>query len=209
MKTFIAATFFLFLSWMTYGQGDPITLLHLNQNRLSTAEIHAFILGGWAISNIVISGYFTWKLHDGEPEAFHHMNAAWNLVNLGVAWAMLFHINQANPTDYDLMTSVQKHYHTQKLMMLNMGLDLSYTLAGLWLFEKGKKEGRYDFMLRGFGKSLILQGAFLLLLDTSFYTIYASQNPALQQILQQLTIHADGIGRASFGFSQLVFFFDI
>ncbi len=195
MKIFITVTFFLFFTWIAYGQGDTTTLLYLNQNRLSTAEIHAFILGGWAVANIAISGYFTWKLHDGEPEAFHHMNAAWNLVNLGVAWAMLLHVNQADPTSYDLMTSVQKHYYTQKLMMLNMGLDLSYTLAGLWLYERGNKERKYDFMLRGFGKSLILQGTFLFLLDTTFYTLYSSQNPALERILQQLTtINTNGIG---------------
>lgn len=179
MRTFLFALGFILFSAYLFGQNDTLGLSELNQDRLLATRIHAYVLGGWALINITVSGYLTWKLYDGEPESFHHMNAAFNLVNLGIAWAMLHQVNQADINTYDLTTTIIKHYNAQKWLMLNIGLDVSYALTGLLLYEHSKNVQKFDFMWSGFGKSLILQGAFLLVLDTTFSFIHAANNSAL------------------------------
>lgn len=172
------------------AQADAVALSWsaFNETRLETIRIHAFILGIWALLNIAIGGYLTYILEDGEPESFHHMNAAWNLINLGVAWAMLHAANYADIGTYDLLTSIGKHFQAQKLMLLNIGLDVSYMLAGLTLFEHSKNNEKFHFVLRGFGKSIILQGAFLFVLDITFYSIHASQNAVLRELLERFPV---------------------
>jgi len=178
------------LSVALVAQAESEMQAEFNTMRLETIRIHAHILGGWALLNIVIGGYLTYILEDGEPESFHHMNAAWNLINLGVAWAMLHTVNYADVDSYDLLKSIGKHYQAQKLMMLNIGLDVSYMLAGLALFEHSKNNKKFDSVLRGFGKSTMLQGAFLFVLDVTFYSIHASQNDALRELLQVFPANA-------------------
>lgn len=186
----IVLTFGLVLLVITLcAQPEGWSLLHLTQTRLEITRIHAFVLGGWALVNITIGGYLTYKLEDGVNEAFHHMNAAWNLVNLGVAWAILHSANQADPMVYDLGLSIMKHFQSQKLMMLNIGLDVTYTLAGLLLFEHSKNAKKLNYLIKGFGISLMMQGAFLLLLDITFYSIYSSYNDELWKVLNRYQLN--------------------
>lgn len=183
MKSFVLSGVLLLIAITLCAQPEGSSLLNLNQTRLEITRIHAYVLGGWAFANIIIGGYLTYKLEDGVTEAFHHMNAAWNLVNLGVAWTILHQANYSEPETYNLATSIAKHFQTQKLMMLNVGLDVSYTLAGLLLYEHSKNAKRLNYLLKGFGISLMMQGGFLLLLDITFYSIYSSYNNELWEIL--------------------------
>ncbi|MDX1942597.1 MAG: hypothetical protein SFU99_18675 [Saprospiraceae bacterium] len=194
MKTVALIFVFFLISTMLFAQVDSLILLDLNQTRIETTRIHAYVLGGWALANITIGGYLTYKLEDGEPESFHHMNAAWNLVNLGVAWAILHNANHADITTYDIATSIHKNYQAQKLMMLNLGLDVSYTLGGLLLYEHHRVNKKFDYVLRGFGKSLMFQGIFLLALDTTFYTVYSSQNDEWRELFKSIMISPNEVG---------------
>lgn len=189
MKNIILTLIILLFAFLLCAQAESEALLTLNQTRLEITRIHAFVLGGWALANIIIGGYWTYKLEDGVTEAFHHMNAAWNLVNLGVAWAILHSATQSYPIVYDLGLSIMKHFQSQKLMMLNIGLDVSYTLAGLLLFEHSKNAKKLNYLIKGFGISLMMQGAFLLLLDITFYSIYSSYNDELWEVLKHYKLN--------------------
>ncbi|HMN88487.1 MAG TPA: hypothetical protein PKD70_03225 [Saprospiraceae bacterium] len=173
----------LFSYFVTNQAGD---LLQFNQIRLEIIHTHALILSVWAIANILIGAYYTVHLEVGERQAFHHMNAAWNLINLGIAWLMLYQVNTADPAQYGWLLSVSKHYQTQKLMLLNIGLDVSYTLAGLLLHEHSRHHPVHSALLCGFGRSLMLQGGFLLVLDICFYNAYLTQNETLRLLLSQI-----------------------
>ncbi|MFN7117778.1 MAG: DUF6992 family protein [Saprospiraceae bacterium] len=187
MKLLFTSILLLF-AFDVVAQSDTASLLSLNENRLEISRLHACILGSWAILNITVSGYLTWKLYDGEPESFHHMNAAFNLVNFVIAWAMLYTVTHSDPAQFDLASTVAKHYTAQKLLMLNIGLDIIYALTGFLLYRHSKVVEKFDFMWSGFGKSLIIQGLFLLLLDTTMSFIHASYNADLQQILKQVML---------------------
>lgn len=184
----------LLLTITLYAQQDTLNLLQINENRIELNRVHAYVLGGWAMLNLIIGGYLTYVLYDGEPESFHHMNASWGLINLGVALVMLYNVNHSNTDTYDLVVSIHKHFQTQKLMMLNLGLDVTYTLAGVLLREHGKTNAKFSYVLKGFGRSLVLQGLFLLVLDATFYTLYSSQNADLYQLLQGVSLSANSVG---------------
>lgn len=190
MKKITAFLLFSLLAVALVAQTDVAVQLEFNAMRLETIRIHAIILAIWALPNIIIGGYLTYILEDGEPESFHHMNAAWNLINLGVAWAMLHTVNYSDIDSYDLLETIGRHYQAQKLMMLNIGLDVSYMLAGLALFEHSKNNKKFDLVLRGFGKSIILQGAFLFVLDITFHSIHTAQNGALRELLHTYQVNA-------------------
>lgn len=187
MKRSLVLFWCMLLTCSLVAQTNDLAWLNFNETRLSIIRIHAHILCVWALLNIIIGGYLTYILEDGEPESFHHMNAAWNMVNLGVALAMLHTVKYADPANYEYLTSIAKHYQAQKLMLLNIGLDVSYTLAGFLLYEHSKNNKKFDFVLRGFGKSLIFQGLFLLILDLTFYTIHTLQQDELEILLQNAT----------------------
>lgn len=187
MKKIALLSFLCILATTLHAQIDTVNLLAINQHRLELNRIHAYVLGAWAVINLLVGGYLTYVLYDGEPESFHHMNASWGLINLGVAWLMLYNANYADPATYDLGISIHKHFQTQKLMMLNLGLDVTYTLAGVLLREHGKNNAKFSFVLKGFGRALILQGSFLLALDGTFYTLYSAQNDDLYHLLWQIS----------------------
>lgn len=194
MQKIILSLLFLLLTATLFAQIDGSNLLTINQNRLEINRIHAYILGAWALTNLTIGGYLTYVLYNGEPESFHHMNASWGLVNLGVAWVMLYNVNHTDSNTYDLAMTIHKHFQAQKLMMLNLGLDVSYTLAGVLLREHSKTNVKFSYMLKGFGRSLMLQGLFLLALDTTFYILYSSQNADLYRLLSTTSSITNSVG---------------
>lgn len=76
----------------------------------------------------------------------------------------------------------------QKILLFNAGLDVGYMLGGVYLLERGKREVKNAERLRGFGRSILLQGAFLFVFDLSLHTVLSSDNPKLKPLLTQSSI---------------------
>ena len=71
-----------------------------------------------------------------------------------------------------LADSLTAQFDFEKILLLNAGLDVAYLVTGSWLRARAAATPRLPERLRGFGRSLWLQGGFLLLFDVSFYFIY-------------------------------------
>ncbi len=141
------------------------------------------VLGGWAAGNILASGS-AWFATEGEAKQFHAMNTMWNIVNLGIA---AFGFNSAvnysgtgNPGEVIKLST-----DMQNILLLNAGLDAAYIMTGFLLREKGKNSEKYKDILNGYGSSLILQGAFLLVFDTILYFVHKSN---FTEILNNLNL---------------------
>lgn len=130
------------------------------------------VLGGWALSNLIISGssYFA---SSGEARQFHAMNAMWNIVNLGIAAFGYSVAVNAGPVD-KLSDVLKQSTEMQNILLLNAGLDVAYIVTGFLLREKGKTSEKYSEILKGYGSSLVMQGAFLLIFDTILYFVHQS-----------------------------------
>lgn len=125
------------------------------------------ILGGWALGNIG-AGIAGMNATSGSMYYFHQMNTAWNVVNLGIAIAGYFLTQpQTRATNSSVANAL---IDLENTLMLNTGLDVAYITAGIALIELSKNSAyNSPERLRGFGVSLILQGAFLGVFDVYQY----------------------------------------
>ena len=152
------------------------------------------VLGTWSLGNIV-SGVILKSQTQGSESYFHQMNALWNSVNLGIAAMGYLKSSKEQPTS-DPMAAIEKHFQLEKSLLFNTGLDLAYITAGAWMIERSKNQIDLQKMsqLKGFGKSLIVQGSFLFLFDACFYTISSRNSKDLQRAISLFFITPSGIG---------------
>jgi len=146
------------------------------------------VLLGWAVLNIGTgtAGHFTTQ---GEPRAFWQANAAWNVVNLAIGGFGLYGQLTATPETWDLGRSLAEGQKMEKLLLLNAGLDVGYVAFGGFLLERGLRTD--SAQLRGWGKSLLLQGGFLLLFDAVLWGLNWRLN---SQLTARLVPAPDGVG---------------
>ncbi|HZH15582.1 MAG TPA: hypothetical protein VE057_14620 [Archangium sp.] len=146
------------------------------------------VLLGWAVLNIGTgtAGHFT---TEGELRAFWQANAAWNVVNLAIGGFGLYGQLTATPETWDLGRSLAEGQKMEKLLLLNAGLDVGYVAFGGFLLERGLRTD--SAQLRGWGKSLLLQGSFLLLFDAVLWGLNWRLN---SQLTARLVPAPDGVG---------------
>jgi len=157
-----------------------------------------YVLGVWAVSNMV-TGAYGWAKYKGENKYFHQMNMFWNVVNLSIASYALISNHQ---TDYTLLGPdeiLKKQINTEKLFLINTGLDVLYVGTGFLLKHLSDKSKRKDLM-RGYGNSVILQGSFLFVFDAIMYSILKTNRLQYIESLG-LSISENGLGlHLSIGF---------
>ena len=137
--------------------------LKLNMNGM-------FVLLIWAIGNIIV-GLLLAAKHKKHSEkwGFYIANAAWNSVNLVLALGSLYMLSSINPEHEQLKEIIYTFFNFEKILVLNLGLDIAYIAIGSFLVERGKHTHKQSFV--GYGQALWLQGGFLFLLDMILYMI--------------------------------------
>ncbi len=182
------------LSLIAFGalraQGLALDLPAFNQASLSHQQTAMLTLGGWAVANIAV-GVSLQGSADGSTKHFHRMNALWNTVNLGIAGLGYLTTIKSDPAGWDLATSLSKHQSFQKVLLFNTGLDVGYVLGGLYLTERAKRPGVNADQLKGFGQSIMLQGAFLFAFDLINVLIASGRNGDIPLLLGATQ---DGLG---------------
>lgn len=147
-------------------------------------NIGMIVLGSWALGNISIGAY-GWSKHSGQQMYFNQMNLFWNTVNLTIAGFALY----SNLTsDYELLTGselLDKQFKTQRLYLINAGLDVGYMATGFLLKFLATKYPKNELRLRGYGNSVIFQGAFLFVFDL---LMYGFQRGHRADFLQQISM---------------------
>lgn len=153
-----------------------------NQASLDHQRTAMLTLGGWAVANIALGASLQGGA-EGSAKHFHRMNALWNTVNLGIAGLGYLSAMKSDPAAWDLATSLQKHQAFQKVLLFNGGLDVGYIMGGLYLTERANRVGVNADQLKGFGQSIMLQGAFLLVFDLANYFIASGRNDGIPVLL--------------------------
>lgn len=138
-----------------------------NKSRMKHQNTAMTVLGSWAIVNIA-GGMILQSKTEGEMKYFHQMNAGWNLVNAGISgWSLIRSVAEQSKVA-DFASASTKLDGFQKTLLLNAGLDVGYMVGGFYLMERSNRDQSPD-RLRGFGKSVLLQGAFLFVFDLAAY----------------------------------------
>ncbi len=189
-RTLLTLTFLNFL-FIGYAQVEGLT--DFNAQRLEKQRVSMMILGGWAVGNLAV-GATLGSQRSGEDKYFHLMNAGWGLVNLGLATAGYLSAIKTDPASFDLYASIHEQHNLQKIFLFNAGLDVGYMMGGLYLMERSKRTENNPERLKGFGKSIILQGAFLFLFDLGAHIWQAQGNSDLRPILEGLSFTGDSVG---------------
>lgn len=158
----------------------------LNQTNLT-------VLLAWSAANMVQGSISAGNLN-GSKQHFHRMNAYFNTVNLAIAGYGLYRLHQTKKMHYTLADNVKAQQKISSLLLLNSGLDLAYMTTGMYLQEKGNTQN--NDQTKGYGSSLILQGAFLLVFDLIQYVQHQQNGKLLNQYLGnlQLTTTQNGVG---------------
>ncbi len=180
----------IFIPALLLAQDALPSLKEFEATKIDINRTGMYILGGWALANI-ISGTTLSLTMKGEAKYFNQFNALWNTVNLGLAVNGL--LNTGTDT-LSLYNSVTGHQTLQNIFVLNAGLDLAYIATGFFLKEKAKTSEKKE-LLTGYGNSLLVQGAFLLVFDAAMYFIHQNNaNVLLYPLLGSLTDPGVGIG---------------
>lgn len=158
-------------------------LERINQIRLDYNQQGMLILGAWAVLNLVVGilGSFQTK---GQVQAFHQMNAYWNVVNLGISGFGFWQATQAAALNFWEVLVAQQQI--EKVLLFNAALDFGYLLLGLYLIERGRRLEKERWI--GFGKSILLQGAFLLLFDAILYGFQQQLGMELLELVKGISL---------------------
>ena len=113
------------------------------------------------------------------------MNAFWNVVNLGIAGAgYYFTLKGDMPASSAAFMSDQISF--QKILLFNAGLDIAYIVGGLYMLEKSKNSLDKADRWKGYGRSLLLQGAFLLSFDLILHQVHQKNTTQFTDFLSHL-----------------------
>lgn len=142
-----------------------------------------YVLGSWALLNIT-SGTYGWSKFSGTTRYFHQMNLFWNVVNLSIAGFALYGNYAADFSSWGPERILEKHLKTQNFFLVNGGLDVVYMGTGLLLRHLSGRYPKNAERLKGYGNSVILQGAFLFVFDLVMYGIQLGhRNDFLEQVV--------------------------
>lgn len=159
------------------------TLSDWNSHRLHRTSNAMLVLGTWATANILVGAIGASQSKNPEIKAFHQMNLGWGVINLGLATSGYWTATHTNPSGLDWWGSMTEQQQTERIFLFNAGLDAGYIMAGLWLKERAKNSIRHTDRLRGFGKSILVQGAFLLVFDLGAYAYHHRLDQGLKPLL--------------------------
>ncbi|TPE45616.1 hypothetical protein FJM65_04590 [Pontibacter mangrovi] len=159
------------------------SLPQLNQSQTGTLKAGMLVLGGWAILNILFSSFKLTRTSRSR-RYFHQMNVYWNIVNLLIASYALYAILSRPSAGLPLPDSLQLHTLYKSLLYLNVGLDVAYLLLGLYLKERARWATGNE-QLQGWSQSVLLQGAFLFVLDLVLVVLLEGYTEPFFRLVQQ------------------------
>lgn len=170
---------------------QQLDLNAFNSERLARTRNSMTVLGVWASANIAV-GAIVMGRAQGEQRAFHQMNLGWGVINLGLAASGFWTATHTDPASFDLYQTTLQHHRMQKILLFNAGLDVAYMAGGLYLMERAKTAPKNQDRLRGFGKSVLLQGAFLFAFDVGAAIYHQGLEKRLPPFFQNTSIGFDG-----------------
>lgn len=147
---------------------SPAALRRVNQARLDRQARGMGVLLGWSALNIGV-GAAGYLMTDGPQRYFHQMNAAWNVVNALIAGFGLRGALREDASSFDGLETLEEGRSFERILAINIGLNVAYMASGAFMWERGLR--RDDDRLQGYGPSLLVQGAFLLVFDSTLFTL--------------------------------------
>ena len=185
----IFSAFLLMMPNVLHAQFTEFEPEFYYQQSLAIQKTGMIVLTSWAGLNLLtgITGNFK---YESESKYFFQMNAAWNVVNLGIAAFGLAGISNAL-LDVDSSYMLSELQKFDRILLISAGLDILYIATGSLLLNKGLNENKSRFI--GYGRSIILQGGFLFLFDLILYLSHQPYTKSLFQITEKINVSTAGL----------------
>ena len=190
MKKLILIIGLVFSTSYTFSQSQ-VDLNNFNRQRNNITKNGMKVLAGWSAANVIYSAIATGQT-TGTTRYFHQMNVMWGGINLGLA--ALGYLGTRNKDGMTLVQSLKQQAGIEKTYMLNAGLDVAYIASGFYLKERAKNNLKNRDKFKGYGESIILQGAALLLLDGVMFTVHNRHGKKLYKMMEKVQVGATGNG---------------
>ena len=124
----------------------------------------------WGGANVLAGGLGALASEDERLRQFHLMNAGWGAVNAALGLLGRRSARRDAAADPDREGAYGDLRRTEKVLLFNAGLDLGYVAAGAYLLERSRRPGAETRDRdRGWGQSILLQGAALFAFDLLAY----------------------------------------
>jgi hypothetical protein len=188
MKKYVFACFLVICCFSATAQ---FNLEQFNKERSQLTKNGMLVLGSWSVANIITGGIGL-SNNSGEAEYFHRMNLIWGSVNLVIAGASYLSLTHRK-ADLSFGDTRKEQSRIEKTFLLNGTLDLVYITAGFYLCEKGNSNSNPN-KYKGFGKSVIMQGAGLLLFDGIMYVLHVNHGKRFWKVLDGLQLAPNALG---------------
>ena len=165
-------------------------LFDFNKSRNYRTEKGLDVLGIWALGNVATSSYLYYH-STGSDKYFNQMNVMWNGANTLIVVASLLPKQKNN---INLTKTLQWQSNTESVYIASAALDLLYSSVGLYLTEKAKSDLVNRDKWNGWGNSLIYNGGFLFLFDTSMFIIHKHNGKKLYNMMDKVNVSTSGLG---------------
>jgi len=166
------------------------SLKNFNYNRYRTTTTGMEVLGSWGVANIAVGAAGWSNSQGGQNKYFYQMTTIWGVADLGAA--ILGYTgaqkNKDKASNGDESLAAQKRI--ENTFLINADLDVIYIGVGAYLKQRG--DHRDNAELKGYGSSVIVQGAFLLLFDGTMYVTHLSNGNKLRHFLQKNPVIFNG-----------------
>ena len=181
---------FLVTTFTGYCQSDNNKIF--NQQKQQLIRNGMLVLGSWGLANMAV-GAIANANTTGSDRYFHQMNIIWGGINLGLS--TLGYFGNRKKEMLNTGETLRQQGIVEKTFIFNAGLDVAYIAGGLYMTEKAKNQPLNHDRLKGYGNSIIIQGAALLLFDGIMYAVHSHHGKKLyQQTGLQLAVTGNGIG---------------
>ena len=176
----------LAISISAYAQ-DSVRTFNYNRYHILTSGMS--VLGSWGAVNLGV-GAIGWASSKGTNKYFYEMDTYWGAANLGIALLGYSGVKKSEGKVLTPAESVKEQQKIEKTFLINGGLDFVYIGTGVFLKIRG--DDRNSAELKGYGSSVVLQGIFLLIFDTTMYSANRSNGNRMRRFLEKNPVTFNG-----------------
>ena len=170
------------------------SLAAYNLHRISITRTGMKVLGSWGIVNIAGGAVTYFTTTQDEWKYFSEMNVLWGTVNTGIAAVSLAGIRREMEAKMDYRQSYGRYRANKKLYLINAGLDVIYIGAGIGLTAYAQNTNKDQPIYSGFGKSIAVQGIFLLLFDNIMFSANQLDNSKWFRLMNEIRFTGNSVG---------------
>ena len=160
--------------------------------RISTNARGMQALDVWGLTNIAggAAGYFI--ATDKEAKYFFEMDAAWGVVNTGIATLGFMRAKRQARQKPDLNNAYNAYRHDRNAYLIGVGLDVVFVAGGAGLTSYGNQTKNNPELYRGYGKAVMLQGVMLLIFDNVMVASHQHYGSKWAKIMDEIRFTGAG-----------------